>query len=859
MREKSIALELTLLNVRGCFIDNGRRLGVNYAHPQFILLRRFYVSYHRFTAVRAFLLISLIVSSLISTSQPALSRPVNEPAVPAATGELPTDQIILKYRSAEAARSLQVDAPAALQRLSAAADAPLGYVRAMTDDTHVLKLAERRPVAEVAALTDRLAKLPEVEYAHPDYILRPLLVPNDPQYTNQWHYKGTYGIDAPAAWDITTGSTEIVVAVIDTGILNHADLAGRTLPGYDFINDTLVANDGGGRDADPSDPGDWITSAENASGYFAGCGASDSSWHGSHVAGTIGAASNNNFGVAGINWVSKILPVRVLGKCGGYDSDILDGMKWAAGLSVTGVPANPNPAKVINLSLGGSGACDATQQSVINSIVAAGTTVVVAAGNSNDDAAGYNPASCTNVVAVAATGQVGERAAYSNYGAVVDIAAPGGNMSFENDPAGVLSTLNAGTTSPGGDNYIYYHGTSMAAPHVAGIASLVMSLIPSATPAQVSQIMRNTVKAFPGGSTCNPSICGPGIASAFNSINGLPRITDFSPKQINAGSPNTTLTITGANFISGSIVKWNSANLATTYVNATKLTAVISTSLLTVPTVGAVKVSGTHATYGSLTTAARNIAVHGAHLIYLPIITYGYQQTPNTPVLLAINNPGNSSSFSVMWNPVPGATTYTLQEDDNTSFSSPTDVYNAAGSSQSFAGKSTGTYYYRARANNAYGGSGWSTTRSTTVAAASNLPVAGFWDSGAGDEFYVTADRTNVDDFAVYVSVNGCGTYKITRTTPVAISGNQFSFTGSFYASGTFNSTTSASGQDGLSGYAISGCGTINGGPWSWTATWQHAALRSEPITTWGTVTDEDGVTRAVQLTVAHGAHSLSR
>lgn len=859
MREKSIAMWLTSLSIYGWFIDNGHSLGVNYVHPQFILLRRFYVSHHRSIVVRTLLLVSLIVSSLISTSQPALSRPINAPAASPATGELPTDQIILKYRSAETARSLQIDAPAALQRLSAAAEAPLAYVRAMTDDTHVLKLPERRALTEVAAITERLAKLPEVEYAHPDRILRPLLVPNDPQYTNQWHYKGTYGIDAPAAWDITTGSTDIVVAVIDTGILNHADLVGRTLPGYDFINDALVANDGGGRDADPSDPGDWITSAENASGYFAGCGVSDSSWHGSHVAGTIGAASNNGFGVAGINWVSKILPVRVLGKCGGYDSDILDGMKWAAGLSVTGVPNNPNPAKVINMSLGGSGACDATQQTVINSIVAAGTTVVVAAGNSNADAAGYNPASCNNVVTVAATGSAGERAAYSNYGAVVDIAAPGGNMSYENDPAGVLSTLNAGATSPGADNYIYYHGTSMAAPHVAGIASLVMSLIPSATPAQVSQIMRNTVKAFPGGSSCNTSICGPGIASAFNSVNGLPRITDFSPKQLNAGSLTTTLTITGANFINGSIVKWNNTNLATTYVNATKVTAVISTSLLAVPTVGAVKVSGTHATYGSLTTADRKIIVLGDHFIFLPLIANAFRAGPNTPVLLAISNPSGSGNYSVAWNPVPGATTYTLQEDDNASFSSPAEVYNAAGSSQSFAGKATGTYYYRVRANNAYGGSGWSTTRSTTVAPVSNLPVAGFWDSGTGDEFYVTADRTNVDDFAVYISVNGCGNYKITRTTPVPISGNQFSFTGSFYASGTFNTTTSASGQDGLSGYVISGCGTINGGPWSWTATWQHAALQSEPITSWGTVTDKNGITRTVQLTVAHSARPAQR
>ncbi|MBI5567685.1 MAG: S8 family serine peptidase [Chloroflexi bacterium] len=800
------------------------------------------------------LLVSLICSSLIVPAHPALSQPTG-PATPAVSGELPTDQIIIKYRSVNAALSVQADAPATLQRLSDAAAAPVGYVRAMTDEIHVLRLTARHPLAEVAAIADRLAKLPEVEYAEPDRILRPLLVPNDPQYTNQWHYFGAYGIDAPAAWDITTGSTDIVVAVIDTGILSHADLAGRTLPGYDFITDVFVANDGGGRDADPSDPGDWSTAGE----CYTGSPAESSSWHGTHVAGTIGAASNNNFGVAGINWVSKILPVRVLGKCGGDEADIIDAMRWAAGLSVVGVPGNPNPAKVLNLSLGGSGACGLTQQAAIDEIVAHGTTVVVAAGNSNQDAANFNPASCNNVVSVAATDSAGQRAYYSNFGSVVDIAAPGGAQSFANDPAGVLSTLNAGTTTPGADNYIYYQGTSMAAPHVAGIASLVVSLIPSATPAQVSQIMRNTVKAFPGGSTCNTSICGPGIASAFNSVNGLPRITDFSPKQVPMGSLTTTLTITGANFVSGSIVKWNSTNLATTYVNANNLTAVISTSLLIVPTVGKITVSGTHATYGSLTTAARSVVVLGDQFVYLPIIANGFKQTPNAPVLIAINNPASANTYSVVWNSVPGATSYTLQEDDNASFSSPATAYSGAGTSQAFASKPVGTYYYRVNAANAYGNSAWSVTRSTAVAGASNLPVAGFWESATGDEFYVTTDRTNVDDFAIYINVNGCGSYKITHTTPVPITSNQFSFTGSFYASGTFNSTTSASGQDGLSGFVISGCGTINGGPWNWSATWQHAALVSEPQITLGTVTDENGVTRTALIAVSHNAHAVQR
>ncbi len=534
-------------------------------------------------------------------------------------------------------------------------------------------------------------------------------------------------------------------------------------------------------------------------------------------------------------------------------------MKWAAGLRVTGVPNNPNPAKVLNLSLGGSGACDATQQTAINSIVAAGTTVVVAAGNSNEDAASFNPASCNNVVAVAATNKNGQRAYYSNYGSVVDIAATRRRAELHNDPNGVLSTLNAGTTIPGADTYIYYQGTSMASPHVAGIASLVLSLIPTATPAQVTQILQNTVKAFPGGSTCNTSICGPGIANAYNAVKDLPRITDFSPKQIDAGSLTTTLTITGANFISGSIVKWNAVNLATTYVGATQLTAVIPTSLLATPGAGVIKVTGTHATYGSLTTAARSIAVTGGEQLYLPIVALNFQQTPNAPVLVAINNPGNSNTYSVVWNTSVGASTYTLQEDDNAGFSSPTAVYSGPDTSQAFNSKPAGTYYYRVKATNSYGDSPWSTTQSTTVAGASNLPVAGFWESATADEFYVTADRSNVDDFAIYINVTNCGSYKITHTTPVPITNNHFSFTGAFHASGTFNTTTSATGEDGLTSFSISGCGSVTGGPWSYTASWQHAALTSEPQTSVGTVVGEDGVTRTVLITVSHAAHPIVR
>src|SRR5690606_31257016 len=155
-----------------------------------------------------------------------------------------------------------------------------------------------------------------------------------------------------------THGNGVVVAVLDTGITRHGDLDANVLPGYDFISDAGKANDGDGRDNDPSDPGDWVTLNQCPGGNRA----ENSSWHGTHVAGTIAAVTNNAKGVAGTAFGARILPVRVLGTCGGYDSDIADAIVWAAGGSVSGVPTNANPAEVINLSLGGGGACGRTSQ-----------------------------------------------------------------------------------------------------------------------------------------------------------------------------------------------------------------------------------------------------------------------------------------------------------------------------------------------------------------------------------------------------------------------------------------------------------------------------------------------------------------
>lgn len=438
-----------------------------------------------------------------------------------------TDRLIVGYRdAAEAvagdarvlrARSVPVQAMSArmsaLNAVLAQRGVKAGLMRQMGTGAHVFKLDRalshndlQRVAAELKAADANIA------YAEPDRKMYPLLTPNDTSYNAQWDlYETTGGIRAPAAWDLSTGSG-VTVAVIDTGIRPHADLSGQIVAGYDMIKDTAVANDGNARDSDASDPGDWTAAGECAAGEPA----SGSSWHGTHVAGTIAARTNNASGIAGIAYNAKIQPIRVLGKCGGYTSDIADGMIWASGGSVTGLPANATPSKVLNLSLGGGGACDTTSQNAINSARSRGAVVVVAAGNENQNASNSSPANCSGVITVAATDRNGGRAYYSNYGTVVTLAAPGGDVRSSSSN-GILSTLNAGTQSPGADNYAYYQGTSMATPHVAGVVALMLSAKPTATPDQIKAALQSSARAFPG--TC--SGCGSGILNAQAAVQAI--------------------------------------------------------------------------------------------------------------------------------------------------------------------------------------------------------------------------------------------------------------------------------------------------------------------------------------------------
>ena len=438
------------------------------------------------------------------------SAPLAASARSANTESAQTDRLIIKYRKgtdAHARPDLQTmsDAHTLLNR----AGIQMHRLRGNAFGAHVMKLDRRVGHAQLEQLARQIAAHPDVEYAEPDRMLHVQLTPNDSRYLDQWHYyEATGGLNAPTAWDSSSGAG-VVVAVIDTGYRPHADLAGNLVAGYDMIIDPKVSNDGDGRDSSALDPGDWTIAGECGTGSAA----SNSSWHGTHVAGTIAALTNNGSGVAGVAFGARVQPVRALGKCGGYTSDIADGILWASGVSVAGLPANPTPARVISMSLGGSGACDTTTQAAINGARSRGAVVVVAAGNSNADAANFSPASCAGVIAVAATGRSGGRAYYSNYGNVVDVAAPGGDMST-GSTNGVLSTLNTGTTTPGADSYAYYQGTSMATPHVSAVVALMLAKNPALTPDQVGSLLKSSARAFPA--AC--SLCGSGIVNAAAAV-----------------------------------------------------------------------------------------------------------------------------------------------------------------------------------------------------------------------------------------------------------------------------------------------------------------------------------------------------
>lgn len=488
-------------------------------------------------AAAAALAVALAATALVVPGVAAAEE--FNPFVARAPASPASDRVIVKLRAVGPAATGQAkptDAESALRigEIGRRAGLRARSLNRLGSDLHVVEVERGVPGESLEETLSRLRADPLVEFAEPDARMHPHRLPNDPGFPGQWLLQqvtpGPDGatasaIDAVAAWEVTLGSPAVIVAVVDTGVrFDHPDLlpvadGGKLLPGYDFVSTessgtARAANDGDGWDADASDPGDWISSQDRTISQFSDCAAVSSSWHGTRVSGLLAGLTDNATGIAGVGWENRILPVRVLGKCGGLTSDIIAGMRWAAGLPQSGAPANPTPARVLNLSLGSQGACSRAYQSAIDEITARGVAVIASAGN--DGSAVDQPANCRGVVSVTGVRHVGTKVGFANLGLDVTLSAPGGNCVNVTPGAPCLYTLdtttNSGVTTPAANGYTdrfgdFNVGTSFAAPIVAGIAALMYSVNGNLTPGELTERLRATARPFPVSSDPNVPTC----------------------------------------------------------------------------------------------------------------------------------------------------------------------------------------------------------------------------------------------------------------------------------------------------------------------------------------------------------------
>lgn len=525
---------------------------------------------------------AILLTSALAVAGSALAMKTPDIALAAAAGKssqpVQREEMVPGLMIKPRARGGEQMAAALANRDTAAMSrlvgAKLSAFRKMSSGAHVVRLAKPVPLSEARAMAVRMMQNGSVEMAEPDRIMRPLFTPNDPRYaTEQWHYQAPSrsnlgGANLPKAWDVTKGNPSVVVAVLDTGIRPHEDIdSTAVLPGYDFITNFSSkaaprANDGNGRDPDATDPGDYVTT-EDFCYDPEDPSQNNSSWHGTHVAGTIIASMSNQVGGTGIAPNVKVLPVRVLGTCGGLVSDIIDGMYWAVG---RGSPANSTPARVLNMSLGGTpGPCSKSLQDAVDVVTAEGAVIVAATGNENTIDV-LQPANCNGVIAVTAHSIDADKAEYATIGPQTSLSAPGGGCSETSfirgncrvgNSVSVLSTVNAGTTIPSNDTSAYaaYAGTSMAVSHVSGVAALLFSRNASLTPSRVKSLLQTYARPFPATSVCvtDPAYanqCGAGLldaqaaVAAANPVSGPPQLVLVTPDSVVGPMTQVALTAT---------------------------------------------------------------------------------------------------------------------------------------------------------------------------------------------------------------------------------------------------------------------------------------------------------------------------
>ncbi len=445
----------------------------------------------------------LRVDRSVLWAEPILPPPVKTKATDDTNGQTPGRRLLVRIKD-----GVTPDWPSLLGRLGARIGLPLKAERQI-GNIWVLSVAYDQSVETLGQFARLIQDDPDIQYADPVRRATAQAAPDDPFYSRQWYLNSALaGINIETAWTLQPNASNIVVAVIDTGILPHPDLEGRVLPGYDFISDPSRARDGNARDPNPRDEGDG---SQGECGYL-----SDSSFHGLFVSGLIAANTNNGIGIAGVAAGVQILPVRTLGVCGGTFEDILEGMMWASGIRIAGVPPNPTPAKVINMSLGGLGDCDQSIQETVDDALAQGAVVVTAAGNSFEDARNFTPTNCSGVISVGAHTAQGSITSYSNYGQRIDLTAPGGDYPLTDL---ILGLSNDGTIAPKDPDYAYGAGTSYAAPLVAGTAAMMLARNPLLTAGNVIDIITGTTRQYPGGTFCTvPNLCGTGMLDAGAAI-----------------------------------------------------------------------------------------------------------------------------------------------------------------------------------------------------------------------------------------------------------------------------------------------------------------------------------------------------